>query len=59
MAILIITGGYGVLEPQRRFRHVDDELLEIIQGHITDDWDRTLCRTYLQEYMNVDMVSEI
>ena len=25
-------------------------------GHITDDWDRTLCRTYLSEYMNVDMV---
>ena len=21
-------------------------------GHITDDWDRRLCRTYLEEYMN-------
>jgi pyruvate ferredoxin oxidoreductase beta subunit len=30
------------LEPQRRFRHVDEELLEIIQGHITDDWDSYL-----------------
>lgn len=25
-------------------------------GHITDDWDRTLCRTYLAEYLNPDMV---
>jgi len=26
------------LEPQRRFRHVDDQMLEIIQGHINEDW---------------------
>ena len=26
-------------------------------GHITDDWDRRLCRTYLEEYMQPDMVS--
>ena len=25
-------------------------------GHITDDWDRRLCRTYLQEYMKPEMV---
>ena len=25
-------------------------------GHITDDWDRKLCRTYLEEYMHPDMV---
>ncbi|KAM3873375.1 dynein axonemal heavy chain 11 [Diretmus argenteus] len=24
-------------------------------GHITDDWDRRLCRTYLQEYMHPKM----
>lgn len=24
-------------------------------GHITDDWDRRLCRTYLEEYMNQNM----
>uniref|UniRef100_A0AAV2MDL9 AAA+ ATPase domain-containing protein n=1 Tax=Knipowitschia caucasica TaxID=637954 RepID=A0AAV2MDL9_KNICA len=24
-------------------------------GHITDDWDRRLCRTYLQQLMNVSM----
>ena len=27
-------------------------------GHITDDWDRRLCKTYLEEYMNPTMVSE-
>ena len=25
-------------------------------GHITDDWDRRLCRTYLQEYMHPDQL---
>ncbi|WAR03796.1 DYHC-like protein [Mya arenaria] len=25
-------------------------------GHITDDWDRNLCRTYLQVYMHPDML---
>ncbi|XP_077979817.1 dynein beta chain, ciliary-like [Glandiceps talaboti] len=25
-------------------------------GHITDDWDRRLCRTYLEEYMHPDML---
>lgn len=25
-------------------------------GHITDDWDRRLCRTYLEEYMNPNQV---
>ena len=25
-------------------------------GHITDDWDRRLCKTYLQEFMHPDMV---
>jgi hypothetical protein len=28
-------------------------------GHITDDWDRRLCRTYLEEYMNPSMVNII
>ena len=26
-------------------------------GHITDDWDRRLCKTYLEEYMKPEMVS--
>ena len=25
-------------------------------GHITDDWDRRLCRTYLGEYMKPELV---
>ncbi|XP_067673689.1 dynein beta chain, ciliary-like [Haliotis asinina] len=25
-------------------------------GHITDDWDRRLCKTYLEVYMHVDML---
>ena len=25
-------------------------------GHITDDWDRRLCRTYLEVYMHPDQV---
>ncbi|XP_025202252.1 dynein beta chain, ciliary-like, partial [Melanaphis sacchari] len=25
-------------------------------GHITDDWDRRLCRTYLEVYMNPDLI---
>ena len=26
-------------------------------GHITDDWDRKLCKTYLEEYMKPELVS--
>jgi len=25
-------------------------------GHITDDWDRKLCKTFLEEYMAPEMV---
>jgi len=25
-------------------------------GHITDDWDRKLCRSYLEEYMQQELV---
>lgn len=28
-------------------------------GHITDDWDRRLCRTYLEEYMQPNQVCTI
>ena len=27
-------------------------------GHITDDWDRRLCRTYLAEYMKPELASQ-
>ena len=25
-------------------------------GHITDDWDRRLCKTYLEEFMKPEQV---
>ncbi len=25
-------------------------------GHITDDWDRRLCRTYLEEFLSIEQV---
>lgn len=28
-------------------------------GHITDDWDRILCKTYLVVYMDQEQVSRI
>lgn len=28
-------------------------------GHITDDWDRRLCRTFLLEYMQAELVTLI
>lgn len=28
-------------------------------GHITDDWDRRLCRVYLEEFMNPSLVRHI
>ena len=28
-------------------------------GHITDDWDRRLCKTYLEEYMKPELVHKI
>lgn len=28
-------------------------------GHITDDWDRRLCRTFLEEYLQPELVSSM
>ena len=28
-------------------------------GHITDDWDRRLCKTYLVEYLKTKLVEGI
>lgn len=28
-------------------------------GHITDDWDRKLCRVYLEEFMNPSLVRHL
>lgn len=51
---------YNYLEANTRVPWEDLRYLfgEIMYGgHITDDWDRRLCKTYLEEYMNISMVS--
>lgn len=50
---------YNYLEANAKVPWTDLRYLfgEIMYGgHITDDWDRTLCRTYLEVYMHPDMV---
>ena len=52
---------YNYLEANTRVPWEDLRYLfgEIMYGgHITDDWDRRLCRTYLEEFMQPDLVSE-
>ena len=45
----------GILQvPWEDLRYLFGEIM--YGGHITDDWDRRLCRTYLEEYMNPDML---
>lgn len=39
--------------PWENLRYLFGEIM--YGGHITDDWDRRLCRTYLEEYMNANM----
>lgn len=49
---------YNYLEANAKVPWTDLRYLfgEIMYGgHITDDWDRTLCRTYLEVYMHPDM----
>lgn len=50
---------YNYLEANNRVPWEDLRYLfgEIMYGgHITDDWDRRLCRTYLEVYINPDLV---
>ncbi|XP_058960986.2 dynein beta chain, ciliary-like [Pocillopora verrucosa] len=50
---------YNYLEANAKVPWTDLRYLfgEIMYGgHITDDWDRRLCRTYLEEYMKPDML---
>lgn len=50
---------YNYLEGNKRVPWEDLRYLfgEIMYGgHITDDWDRRLCRTYLEELMQPDLV---
>jgi dynein heavy chain, axonemal len=53
---------YNYLEANTRVPWEDLRYLfgEIMYGgHITDDWDRRLCKTYLEEYMNISLVSRL
>uniref|UniRef100_A0A3B3ZGV8 Uncharacterized protein n=1 Tax=Periophthalmus magnuspinnatus TaxID=409849 RepID=A0A3B3ZGV8_9GOBI len=48
---------YNYLEanvPWEDLRYLFGEIM--YGGHITDDWDRRLCRTYLEEYMQPNQV---
>lgn len=50
---------YNYLEANTRVPYEDLRYLfgEIMYGgHITDDWDRRLCRTYLQEFMQPELI---
>lgn len=50
---------YNYLEANAKVPWTDLRYLfgEIMYGgHITDDWDRRLCRTYLEEYMKPEML---
>uniref|UniRef100_A0A8C4ZK88 Uncharacterized protein n=1 Tax=Gadus morhua TaxID=8049 RepID=A0A8C4ZK88_GADMO len=50
---------YNYLEANPKVPYDDLRYLfgEIMYGgHITDDWDRRLCRTYLEEYIKPEMV---
>ena len=42
------------LVPWTDLRYLFGEIMN--GGHITDDWDRRLCRTYLEEFMKPEQV---
>lgn len=46
----------GFQVPWEDLRYLFGEIM--YGGHITDDWDRRLCRTYLEEYMQPHQVWE-
>lgn len=57
--IISINVLYNYLEsnnkvPWEDLRYLFGEIM--YGGHITDDWDRRLCRTYLEVYMNPELV---
>ena len=53
--VLGIIGVYVFQVPWTDLRYLFGEIM--YGGHITDDWDRRLCRTYLEEYMKPELVS--
>lgn len=44
----------AVKVPWEDLRYLFGEIM--YGGHVTDDWDRRLCRTYLEEYMQPNQV---
>ncbi|XP_041519985.1 dynein heavy chain 9, axonemal [Microtus oregoni] len=53
---------YNFLEANTKVPYDDLRYLfgEIMYGgHITDDWDRRLCRTYLEEFIRPEMLGEL
>lgn len=50
----IFNTGVTVKVPWEDLRYLFGEIM--YGGHVTDDWDRRLCRTYLEEYMQPNQV---
>lgn len=53
--IMTMTMTMVMKVPWEDLRYLFGEIM--YGGHITDDWDRRLCRTYLEEYMQPNQVS--
>ena len=53
MNIVIILFAF-VQVPWEDLRYLFGEIM--YGGHITDDWDRRLCSSYLGEYMSPELV---
>lgn len=59
MGMIMMLTGLDVIfmtmkVPWEDLRYLFGEIM--YGGHITDDWDRRLCRTYLEEYMQPNQV---
>lgn len=51
---LFTSSDISIQVPWTDLRYLFGEIM--YGGHITDDWDRRLCRTYLEEYMSPEQV---
>ena len=49
-----LSHSFSLQVPWTDLRYLFGEIM--YGGHITDDWDRRLCRTYLEEYMKPEQV---
>lgn len=52
--VLLLTASVLPKVPWDDLRYLFGEIM--YGGHITDDWDRRLCRTYLAEYVRAEML---